>query len=737
MKKLFLIFCFLFIATRIILAQSGLTFSEVMFAPQSGTSEFIEIYNLSDSAIDLTGYQIKYYTAGNDKIIAAGNELMLTSHSFAVIFENDYDINNGTYKGLIPASALVLKISDNAFGSTGMSNSSDRTLVFLDEKGDTVDIYTYSANNTSGYSDEKIYLTNDNSTLNWSNSKSLNGTPGSQNTVTPLNYDLSVTKFESERDYEILGSEIKFKAIVKNRGIAVSKDFQLNVFTDVNKDSIAENSEIFNSFQSGSLQPGDSTVFQFSTNSFSLGKNIFIAKVETSEDENLTNNTAYYNVSGINVNETRNDIVINEIMYAPDSPQPEWIEIYNNSDKVINLEGYKIADNSDTLLAVAKSIMFNPDDFLVISSDSTISNFYNINSSVISAHISTLNNSGDKVILLDSLNRVIDSLQYYSEWGGTNGYSLERISYNNSSTDNTNWRSSLDENKATPGAKNSATDLISYKGTPVVINEIMSDPGPSKCEFIELYNISSDKINLGGWTIDDGSGNIIPVSLVNGNLESNSFFVISADSSIINNYSIDDLTNINIVNSSLSLSTKEDIIVLKDALENTVDSLRYFESWHNPNFITTQGKSLEKINPYLLGNTSDNWSTSADVRGATPRKQNSIYTIAVNSQSKISVSPNPFSPDNDGFEDFTIIHYTLTQKIAQVRIKIFDSLGRLVRTLENNMASGSEGSIVFDGLDDNNNPLRIGIYIVLIEAINQNNGTTEKMKTAIVVAKKF
>ena len=52
-------------------------------------------------------------------------------------------------------------------------------------------------------------------------------------------------------------------------------------------------------------------------------------------------------------------------MYAPDSPQPEWIEIYNNSDKVINLEGYKIADNSDTLLAVAKSIMFNPDDFLV------------------------------------------------------------------------------------------------------------------------------------------------------------------------------------------------------------------------------------------------------------------------------------------------------------------------------------------------------------------------------------
>jgi hypothetical protein len=89
----------------------------------------------------------------------------------------------------------------------------------------------------------------------------------------------------------------------------------------------------------------------------------------------------------------------------------------------------------------------------------------------------------------------------------------------------------------------------------------------------------------------------------------------------------------------------------------------------------------------LNSNDPLNWSSSADKLGATPSKQNSIFSINLNKASKISVSPNPFSPDNDGFEDFTTINYNLTQIISQIRIKIFDSRGRLVRTLVNNQTS--------------------------------------------------
>ncbi|MCX6150878.1 MAG: hypothetical protein NTX22_10165 [Ignavibacteriales bacterium] len=65
------------------------------------------------------------------------------------------------------------------------------------------------------------------------------------------------------------------------------------------------------------------------------------------------------------------------------------------------------------------------------------------------------------------------------------------------------------------------------------------------------------------------------------------------------------------------------------------------------------------------------------------------------------------------------------------------SQGRLVRTLLNNQASGWQGSVIFDGLNDSGNPLRIGIYIIFLEALNENSGVLETMKTVVVVARKL
>lgn len=168
-----------------------------------------------------------------------------------------------------------------------------------------------------------------------------------------------------------------------------------------------------------------------------------------------------------------------------------------------------------------------------------------------------------------------------------------------------------------------------------------------------------------------------------------------------------------------------------------MDSVYYSDDWNNKNIATTNGRSLERINPNLDGNNSLNWSTSVNSRGGTPGNQNSIFVENLNQSANISVSPNPFSPDNDGFEDFTIINYNLSQATAQVRIKIFDNKGRLVRTLLNNQASGSGGSVIFDGLDDENKALRIGIYIVFLEALNDNSGIVETLKTVVVIARKL
>ncbi len=290
----------------------------------------------------------------------------------------------------------------------------------------------------------------------------------------------------------------------------------------------------------------------------------------------------------------------------------------------------------------------------------------------------------------------------------------------------------------TPGRPNSILNVPNYSRNDLVINEIMYDPGSDNSEFIEFLNLSGDSVNVGGWQIIDENGNNFKLSTIPFLVPPKSYFLLAADSLVISKYNLDESILKTIVGeSSLGLVNTGELILLKDVKGNTIDSVWYSDKWQNDNFISTKNISLERINPNLDGNDASNWSSSVAAIGATPGKQNSIYTINTNISSSISVSPNPFSPDDDGYEDFSIINYQLTQPTSQVQIKIYDSKGRLVRTLGNNMASGSSGSVIFDGIGDDGQTLRIGIYIIFLEAINEGYGVVESMKAVVVVARKL
>jgi hypothetical protein len=250
--------------------------------------------------------------------------------------------------------------------------------------------------------------------------------------------------------------------------------------------------------------------------------------------------------------------------------------------------------------------------------------------------------------------------------------------------------------------------------------------------------LSDDSVNVGGWEVVDENGNNYRLSQIPLLVPGNSFFLLAADSLVLSKYGLDEAVFKTVLGvSSLGLVNTGELILLKDVKGNVIDSVWYSEKWHNDNFGSTKNISLERINPNLGANDPGNWSSSVEGIGGTPGNQNSIYTVNPNIESNISVSPNPFSPDNDGFEDFTIINYKLTQATSQVRIKIFDNKGRLVRSLANNQASGSSGSIIFDGIGDDAQTLRIGIYIIFLEAINEGSGVVESMKTVVVVARKL
>lgn len=311
----------------------------------------------------------------------------------------------------------------------------------------------------------------------------------------------------------------------------------------------------------------------------------------------------------------------------------------------------------------------------------------------------------------------------------------------------------------------SASGQISQKITPgsVVINEILYDPLsddednlPDQTEYIELYNtqdyaISLEEIFLNDAPDEDNEVNRLdPFSSEFKWIQPNGYFLIYAEDqtfdfseSQLAEYfglkSQSDQFTMQVDRSSLSLSASGDAIFISDSSGTTIDSVFYDESWQNPNRVSVDGVALEKINPAGPSNDESNWSSSTEVSGGTPGQQNSIFQEPglAPDNSGITFTPNPFSPDDDGFEDFLSINYTLDEADYLLRVRIYDRYGREVRELADGKPAGFSGSLIWDGLTDSGNKNRVGIYIVLFEAYNSAAGRDRTFKETVVIARKF
>ncbi len=549
-----------------------------------------------------------------------------------------------------------------------------------------------------------------------------------------------------------------------------------------------------------------------------LGDNTNTTGILRIDDVTLTVST------GLDVGNTKGDVLVNEIMYYPVGDEPEWVELYNTSSDTINLKNWKISDsNISTKSTITQTdVLFPPSSYLVIAKDIVFASYHSSVPFII-ANFSALNNStSDAVVIYDARLNTIDSVMYSPSWGGQNGKSLERIDVEMPSTSMKNWGTSQDSLGSTPGRKNSIARLdydlaisnltqiqttvgrkvvplvnvsvqnigrrnvdsvsvsfysdknhnavpetselvctivsaqplvandsillsesfpqlvsgvtnlivivdcwrdenlrnnrssvsvkINYEPCSFVINEIMYDPLYGQNEWFELYNRSNQPIDLAHWNFNDKPSsngvNIFEISNESFAVESGGYAVVAADSAIFQLFpslsQLDSVIHIRILNrsSGFSFNNDGDAVVLKDITGQTIDSVAYLPSWHHPDIVDTKGRSLERINPNIDSNDPRNWSTCTNILGGTPGKANSIVTISTKSNSMISISPNPFSPDGDGFEDFCIIRYNLPAMTSTLNLKIYDIKGRLVRTLANGELAGTQGEIVWDGNGD-------------------------------------
>ena len=221
------------------------------------------------------------------------------------------------------------------------------------------------------------------------------------------------------------------------------------------------------------------------------------------------------------------DVVINEIAWMGTvvSYNDEWIELYNNGDTAINLDGWTLkADDGAPEINLSGTIHGKGFYLLERTDDETLPG---VSADLI--YKGALGNDGENLKLYNDSGGLIDQIICVDVWpAGDNAtkQTMERIS--------SNWQNSQDAG-GTPKKENYELRIMNYekkieeikliepekpkpiKDRPlyvypkgIVFNEILASPdGPdAENEWIEIYNENDFEVDLSDWQIKDVAGGI-------------------------------------------------------------------------------------------------------------------------------------------------------------------------------------------------------------------------------------
>lgn len=276
----------------------------------------------------------------------------------------------------------------------------------------------------------------------------------------------------------------------------------------------------------------------------------------------------------------------------------------------------------------------------------------------------------------------------------------------------------------------------------IVINEILSDPNTGGVDFVEIYNRSAKVIDLR--TIQLSQFDTLVGVPVNPNTISTDGYLIfpgdylvlsentnavKAQYRIVNPEAFLELPNIPTMN--ISSGT-----VCLNAGFTVVDHFTYYEDMQFPLLNSSKGVTLERIDFERSTNDRTNWHSAAQDAGyGTPGYKNSQYNDAAEAGSAIEITPEIFSPDEDGFNDIVNINYHFDTPGFVGNITIYDSKGRLVKNLVRNELLGVNGTFSWDGINEDREKAHIGIYIIFAEVFDLSGKVKHYKKTCVLGGK--
>lgn len=215
------------------------------------------------------------------------------------------------------------------------------------------------------------------------------------------------------------------------------------------------------------------------------------------------------------------DLSINEVLVDPVTGGKDWIEIYNNSDKLIDLFNWQIANYDDDTISnlkqVSEHILIEPDGYVVLGEDITqIAQYYSsvVPDNLYEMDLPTYNNDSGTVYLIQN-NQVMDRVAYSDEWhfrllDNTDGVTLERIDPDGGSSDASNWHSAAETaGFGTPGMVNSQFYPAIANGDFNYTEDIVSPDSDGYQDVLQINFVMVEEGYVGHFTVYDDRGRLI------------------------------------------------------------------------------------------------------------------------------------------------------------------------------------------------------------------------------------
>jgi hypothetical protein len=204
------------------------------------------------------------------------------------------------------------------------------------------------------------------------------------------------------------------------------------------------------------------------------------------------------------------ELIVTEIMYHPVSADTtvdegvyEFIEFKNAGTESLDLSGY-IMDQG-IVYFFPSGLVLDPGAYYVLSPDtSRLVERYG-NDFAYDLSFGGLKNSGEDLRVRDAQGNIIFKMEYNdaAPWPTVAdgfGFSLVLVEENKDAdfSNGNNWQASS-ELGGSPGE----ADLNDPVAASVVINEIISSPNEGEIDYVELKNIGTESVDIGGWYLTD------------------------------------------------------------------------------------------------------------------------------------------------------------------------------------------------------------------------------------------